>query len=222
MERICEPELMEAVDQAQAYAAADFSDSDQAAMARIFSLTEVEILAPGPLRIVDLGCGPGNITIPLAARYPEAEVVGLDGSAAMLAEVPRHGAAGRPTFRLGQLPDLPTDLGRFDLVVSNSLLHHLHDPGVLWRSVLRLAAPGAAVYVRDLRRPDDAGGVEELVKRHAAEAPEVLQRDYRASLHAAFRPEEVEQQLVEAGLDLQVQSVEDRYLEVWGSITCSR
>ena len=218
MERICEPELMEALDQAQAYAAADFSSSDQAAVTRILALIEAERPPRTPLRIVDLGCGPGNLTLPLAAHYPGAEVVGLDGSAAMLAQVPPCEGAGRPSFRLVQLPDLPADLGRFDLVVSNSLLHHLHDPSVLWRSVLRLAAPGALVVLKDLRRPEDAAAVEALVQRHAGSAPEVLRRDYRASLHAAFRPEEVCSQLEAAGLQLQVQALEDRYLEVWGRL----
>ena len=53
-----------------------------------------------------------------------------------------------------------------------------------------------------------------------AYAPEVLQRDYRASLHAAFTTAEVKAQLADAGLaQLQVLEVEDRYLEVSGWIT---
>ena len=217
MERICEPELMEGLDQVQAYAAADFSSSDQAAVARILELGAAGGTASSPRRIVDLGCGPGNLTIPLAQRLPEAEVVGLDGSAAMLAEAERR-AGARPAFRRAILPQLPGDLGRFDLLVSNSLLHHLHDPAVLWGAITRLAAPGALVVVKDLRRPADAAAVETLVQRHASAAPPVLQRDYRASLHAAFRPEEVAQQLQAAGLPLQVQALEDRYLEVWGRL----
>jgi hypothetical protein len=62
--------------------------------------------------------------------------------------------------------------------------------------------------------------VEALVQRHAADAPPVLQRDYRASLHAAFTPEEVRGQLRAAGLagSLQVAPTDDRYLEVWGRL----
>lgn len=218
MERICEPELMEEVDQVQAYAAADFSSSDQAAVTRILELWATEEATASPRRIVDLGCGPGNLTIPLAERLPEAEVVGLDGSAAMLAEAQRRCPGSRPEFRSATLPELPAALGRFDLLVSNSLLHHLHDPAVLWDAISALAAPGALVVVKDLRRPADPGEVDRLVQRHASSAPPVLQRDYRASLHAAFRPEEVREQLRQAGLRLQVQPLEDRYLEVWGRL----
>jgi hypothetical protein len=75
------------------------------------------------------------------------------------------------------------------------------------------------VVVKDLRRPATPAEVDDLVLRHAAGAPPVLQRDYRASLHAAFRPEEVRQQLQRSGLmTLQVQPLEDRYLEVWGRL----
>jgi SAM-dependent methyltransferase len=108
----------------------------------------------------------------------------------------------------------------FSAVVSNSLLHHLHDPAALWQTVAQLGAPGAFVYVQDLRRPDNGEAVEGLVAAEMASAPEVLRRDYRASLHAAFTPEEVHQQLEQAGLaaQLQVAPRQERYLEVWGRL----
>jgi hypothetical protein len=59
-----------------------------------------------------------------------------------------------------------------------------------------------------------------LLERHASGAPEVLQHDYLASLHAAFTPEEVAQQVQAADLarELQVAPLEDRYVEVWGRL----
>ena len=110
------------------------------------------------------------------------------------------------------------------MVVSNSLLHHLHDPAVLWRAVAELAAPGAFVYIQDLRRPASAEAVEALVADEMAGAPEVLRRDYRASLHAAFTVAEVHAQLERAALEqaclagLQVAPRQERYLEVWGRL----
>jgi trans-aconitate 2-methyltransferase len=104
--------------------------------------------------------------------------------------------------------------------VCNSLLHHLHDPAALWQTVAQLGASGAFVYVQDLRRPFSAEAVEALVASEMASAPEVLRRDYSASLHAAFSPEEVQQQLEQAGLaaQLQVAPLQERYLEVWGRL----
>ena len=58
------------------------------------------------------------------------------------------------------------------------------------------------------------------VQRHAANAPEVLKRDYEASLRAAFSIEEVQQQLHLAQLpELDVMEREDRYLMVWGRLS---
>ena len=222
MERICEPELMEDVLQAEAYAAADFSSGDRAVLKRIDTLLGVRGEGDGDgLSFVDLGCGPGNISFLLAGRWPGASVLGLDGSAAMLAiaEQRRSGDPGkthRLRFRQVVLPS-PQLKGPCSAVVSNSLLHHLHDPDVFWRSVRQLATPGTQLYVRDLRRPATHADLEELVCRHAASAPEVLRRDYAHSLRAAFTREEVMGQLKAAGFEaLQVQEVDDRYLEIQG------
>ena len=86
-----------------------------------------------------------------------------------------------------------------------------------------MAAPGAAIYIKDLRRPATPEAALALQQKHLAGAPTVLQRDYLASLHAAFEPAEVEAQLRSAGLPvgergLQVAALGDRYLEVWGRL----
>jgi trans-aconitate 2-methyltransferase len=227
MDRIPEPELMDDPVQAAAYAAADFAASDQALVEVVLQRFSQAGLGT---RLLDLGCGPGNISFRLAAACPAARVLGLDGAGAMLAIARQRQAAdpgrwGRLAFRLATLP-LPDGAPAgweqpfappFSAVISNSLLHHLHDPGVLWRSLRQLAAPGAAVMVRDLRRPTTAGELEALVALHAATAPAVLRRDFALSLRAAFRADEVRTQLQTAGLpELTVRDVGDRYLEVVG------
>lgn len=222
MERICEPELMDDAEQARAYADADFAASDRALLKRTEDLFGPQL---GP-RIIDLGCGPGNISFLLAERHPTARVLGLDGAPAMLAI-----AAARLQATPDRWPGLSfqhllltpggtlPEEGCWTAVISNSLLHHLHDPGVLWQAVRRLAAPGAAICVKDLRRPSDSAALEELVQRHAAGAPPVLRRDYAQSLRAAFRRVEVEAQLQQAGIGgLAVRELDDRYLEVWGRL----
>jgi SAM-dependent methyltransferase len=234
MQRLPEPELMDDALQARAYAAADFSATDQALVDTLLAhLGPRSSQAPGRReRLVDLGCGPGNISFRLAAAFPEATVLGLDGAAAMLelAGQRRQGGPDQWPGLLFHQACLPLEPGAlealpapwrppFTALVSNSLLHHLHDPQVLWRSLLELGEPGALVVVRDLRRPIDDAALENLVERHAAGAPAVLRRDYRQSLRAAFRPAEVEEQLEVAGLrQLTVQALGDRYLEVSGRL----
>ena len=224
MLRIPEPELMDEAGQVLAYAQADFAASDAAMVERLARLCGED---PGPA-LVDLGCGPGNISLLLADRWPAAKVLGLDGAPRMLA-VARERLAGaspdlaaRLRFEQALLPLAAAGEleAHFSAVVSNSLLHHLHDPAVLWQTVAQLGAPGAFIYVQDLRRPVNAEAVEALVAIEMASAPEVLRRDYRASLHAAFTVAEVREQLEHAGLaaQLQVAPLQERYLEVWGQL----
>jgi hypothetical protein len=104
-------------------------------------------------------------------------------------------------------------------VVSNSLLHHLHDPQVLWHTVTTLAAPGAVLYLQDLRRPGDEAALERLNRDHGATLPPLVRVDYLHSLRAAFSPEEVAEQLARAGLpELALHVVDDQYLVVEGRL----
>jgi trans-aconitate 2-methyltransferase len=230
MERTPEPDLMDDDEQARQYAEADFSVSDQAFVASI--LTHLQTTAVTPTRILDLGCGPGNISLPLAQALPETPLLAIDGADAML-RLARERQRRQPEpparlrFHRALLPLTAAALSGlspefqppFGLLVSNSLLHHLQDPAALWQAVRLWGCAGARVVVRDLRRPDSLAQLDALVERHAGEAPDQLRRDFRRSLAAAYRPEEVERQLHVAGLDgLRVSTAEDRYLEVCGPL----
>jgi trans-aconitate methyltransferase len=220
MQRIVEPELMDEAEQARAYAQADFSEPNQ---------RFVDLLAqlwPGHARgrVADLGCGPGDIALRVAARWPQAQVDALDGSAAMLACAVAAAAreplaAARVRFVQGLLPGTGLPPASYDLLISNSLLHHLHDPAVLWQELRRLGRPGAGVLVMDLRRPADEAAAAAIVATYAGDEPEVLRRDFHASLCAAFTPQEVRAQLAAAGLAaLEVRTVSDRHLVVHGQL----
>ena len=216
--RECEPELMDGLEQALAYAEADFSASD-AALVEWIASTFPEGLGDW---IIDLGCGPGNISYRLADRWPEARILGIDGAGAMLdlarLRHQQHARADQLSFEQHLLP-CPELKASASALVSNSLLHHLHDPQVLWQSLQRLGRPNAAVVIHDLRRPHSEAELQQLVQLHAAAAAPLLRRDYTASLRAAFQPDEIAEQLQQAGLTgLQVQPRDDRYITVWGRL----
>lgn len=202
--------------QAQAYAAADFSEP-HSAFVRYF---RERFPAHIPRHALDLGCGPADVTLRFAAAFPDCHVLGIDGSAPMLAlaraATVRSGMAARVKFQQAHLPaPLP---GAFDTLLSNSLLHHLADPLVLWRQIAASGARGAAVLVMDLCRPVSRAAASALVDAHAGDAPEILKRDFLQSLCAAYTPPEVTRQLAAAGLALTVESVSDRHLLVHGRL----
>jgi len=81
MERVPEPELMDDPVQAQAYAAADFSEP-HAAFVRYF---RERFPMHVPKRVLDLGCGPADVTLRFLAAFPGCRALAVDGSAPMLA-----------------------------------------------------------------------------------------------------------------------------------------
>lgn len=218
MERIPEPELMLDPEQAIAYAEADF-EQPHSRFIELFQ--ECFYAEPIAGHVLDLGCGPGDIAMRFARAYPGCRVDGIDGSQVMIdagAEILRaSGVADRVELVRCLLPTEPPPRDRYDAVISNSLLHHLHDPMVLWQAVSRYAKPDAPVFVMDLMRPTSRQAAEALVDEHAAGEPEVLRRDFYNSLLAAFRPEEVKRQITAAGMhSFAVEAVSDRHLIAFG------
>jgi trans-aconitate 2-methyltransferase len=109
----------------------------------------LDLLAQVPLetpeRVVDLGCGAGNVTAILKQRFPGAEVVGVDGSAAMLAKA--RVTAPDCRFVQGDMatwePDAP-----LSLIYSNAALHWLCGHDQLFPRLLSLLAPGGVLAVQ--------------------------------------------------------------------------
>lgn len=211
MERILEPEVMDEPAQAEAYARADFAAVNEGFVERF--VAAFPELRRG--RAVDLGSGPADIPIRLTRRLPELRVVAVDASLAMLRYARDNVAATARKSSVdplcARLPALPLPSHAFDAVISNSLLHHLPHPAPLWREVRRLARPGAAVLVMDLHRPATPDDAAAIVRREAAGEPEILRRDFLASLHAAFTVSEVERQIRDAGLRLETARASDRH-----------
>ena len=100
---------------------------------------------------------------------------------------------------------------------SNSLLHHMNDPLAFWSEAYRLLRPGGALVVQDLFRPRSEKEALRLVRKHAKRSPPVLRDLFHRSLLAAYRPEEVEEQLRLSGAPaFQVHTISDRHILVSG------
>jgi ubiquinone/menaquinone biosynthesis C-methylase UbiE len=218
MHRIPEPELMDEQEQAAAYAAADWSEAHEKVPVH-FRQRFPEFTSG---RVIDLGCGTADVAIRFARAFPMVTILGVDGSEAMLSFGRRAVQAAkleeRITFERRYLPDPDFEKRAFDALFSNSLLHHFADPVILWRTAARCVKPGAPVLLVDLVRPPDHETAVKLVKENAEGAPPVLERDFTASLHAAYRVDEVRQQLIAAGLrHFKVEQVDVLHLVAWGT-----
>ncbi len=100
---------------------------------------------PGAATIVDLGCGPGNVTALLAQRWPHAGITGIDASAAML---------DRARANMPNATFIQTDIATWtpakapDIIYSNAALHWLGDHETLLPRLLSLLAPGGVLAMQ--------------------------------------------------------------------------
>jgi trans-aconitate 2-methyltransferase len=97
------------------------------------------VSAGHPARVIDLGCGTGNSTGLLAARWPEARLEGLDSSASMLAEARKSGV--RAEWMEADLAQW-TPAGPYDVIFSNAALQWLPDQAALLPRLMGFAASG--------------------------------------------------------------------------------
>ena len=218
MQRTPEPELMDTGEQAAAYAHADFEQPHNMYI-QLFRKAFPGEAVTG--HVLDLGCGPADITIRFARAFPGCTIDAVDGAEQMLkyghVAIDEAGLARRIHLIHAYLPGATLPHTAYDAVISNSLLHHLRDPLALWHAVRDHAKVGAPVFIMDLMRPDSVARAGELMEQYAAGEPDILRQDFFNSLLAAYTVDEVRQQLAQTGLNhLDVQAVSDRHLVVAG------
>jgi ubiquinone/menaquinone biosynthesis C-methylase UbiE len=219
MLRALEPELMEDGEQVIAYAQADFEKPHSEFMQRLKAFVEKSAFSG---KALDLGCGPGDISRRFAKAFPLCEIDAIDGSKPMIdyaASSIDAGLQSRLKFIHGKLPDTVLPESSYDVIFSNSLLHHLPDPQVLWQVVQKYAISGSRIVIMDLLRPDTKETAKAMIKTYAATEPEILQRDFYCSLLAAFTIEEINMQIAQAVISLTVEQISDRHVFISGIAT---
>jgi ubiquinone/menaquinone biosynthesis C-methylase UbiE len=209
LDRVLEPEVMDNWQEATAYDAMDFS-----AVNRDFALTAIN-LHPQAVRVLDIGTGTAQIPIILCQEKSCYQVLGVDLAQSMLILGRRNiEAAGLlPRIRLEQADGkrLPYPNWEFDLVISNSLVHHLPDPQSFFQEVARLVKPNGAVLIRDLLRPASVMEIDRLVTA-AGDYGHCQNQLFRDSLAAAFTLSEIQDLVSGAGLNnYQLTQTSDRH-----------
>lgn len=214
-----EPELMDIPAEADAYARADFASVNEAFAERL-----VELAGHLPdARAVDLGTGPADIPVRVARRLPGWRIAVVDAAEAMLEHarkiITEAGLADRVQPVLADAKNTHLPEGSFDVVFSNSILHHIDETGAFWRELRRIGRSGAVVLVRDLARPATRAAADEIVGLYASGESKLLREEFHRSLLSAYTPDEVRYQLDLSGLNtLKVEMVSDRHLDVYGRL----
>jgi SAM-dependent methyltransferase len=106
-------------------------------------------LVPG-LSLLDVGCGPGTITVEFADRLVPGGVVGLDASAEVIERAHREFVRDNLRFVVGDAYALPFDDNTFDLAHAHQTLQHVADPVAVLRELRRVVKPGGLVAARDV------------------------------------------------------------------------
>ncbi|KAI0425008.1 methyltransferase type 11 [Xylaria sp. FL1042] len=111
------------------------------------------------MRILDVGCGPGTITLDLADHVPEGSVTGVDSSSQAIEtarELCKQRGTANASFSVGDVSKLPFDDDSFDVVHAHQVLGHLpgkqDEPGPVWglREMRRVCKPGGLVCAREV------------------------------------------------------------------------
>ena len=208
--RVLEPEVMDSPEEACAYDAMDHDQVNQ-----VF-VTDLLAFAAAPGRVLDVGTGTARIPIELCRRNLNAQVLGVDLAAYMLAvakeNVRRAGLQKRIELQRIDAKGLPLPTATFEAVISNSIVHHIPQPRVALAEMARVAAPGGALFVRDLLRPASADAVEALARQYAAGASPHQRRLFEDSLRAALTLDEIRAVIAAMGFEpAQVAQTSDRH-----------
>lgn len=191
--RTLEPELMDSPDEARDYDEMDHAEVNRRFVDDLLSATQASgqsILGD----VLDLGTGTALIPIELCRRVCDCRVMAADAAISML-ELARYNVEIAGLSERVQLAHVDAKRmlfadDMFDVVMSNSILHHIPEPLTVLREAARVLKPGGLLFFRDLLRPPSAGEIDRLVATYAGNENAHAQQMFRDSLHAALTLDE--------------------------------
>jgi ubiquinone/menaquinone biosynthesis C-methylase UbiE len=199
MQRLLEAEVMDSWEEAVDYDAMDLTKVNAA-----FAEAAIAFGSTEQILVLDAGTGTGRIPVLMCQMRPQWQIIAIDLAKNMLQIASQHvqQADLQQQIRL-ELVDakhLPYKDKVFDLIISNSLVHHLPDPLPFFRELQRVTKPNGGIFVRDLFRPVDEVTMNGLVENIGSEYNAIQKKLFRDSLHAALTIDEVNQLISAVGL----------------------
>lgn len=210
MQRVLEPEAMDSWEEAVAYDAMDFTEVNAA-----FAQRAIE-LAPTVAKVLDAGTATARIPLLLCQKRPQWQVTGIDLAENMLKigaeHIKKSGLQQQINLELVDAKQLPYPNAHFDMVISNSLVHHLPDPLPFLQEIKRVLKPKGAILIRDLIRPANQETLNALVESIGTEYDSHQKQLFADSLNAAFTLNEVNKLISQAGLqNIKIYQSSDRH-----------
>lgn len=217
--RVLEPEVMDTEAEAVDYDAMDHSQVNRVFVDDLLAaLPRATPPANGTWRVFDAGTGTALIPLELVSRGVPMRIVAADAAAHMLRLADRNVARGGWSESIEcvrrDCKALPEADGSFDVVMSNSIVHHIPEPVGVLAECWRTLRPGGLLFIRDLMRPSDEATLDGLVRQYAGDANAHQQQMFRESLHAALTVEEVAGLL--SSLGIPVRATSDRHWTICG------
>lgn len=218
MGRTLEPEVMDTFEAAMMY-----DQMDHEAVNRKFV---DDLLKGGKVGgdVIDIGTGTALIPIELCERVEGVRVLAIDASVEMLDLARRRIEIAQMTQRIQlEQADCKALKGfegaMADVVICNTVVHHLAEPALLVREAIRLLRGGGRLFIRDLVRPATVEEVDALVAAHAANETEEARAMFRDSLLAALTIDEAREMFVSFGLPAaNVEMTSDRHWTFDGTV----
>lgn len=216
LERVLEPEVMDSPEEAQDYDSMDHSQVNQSFVDDLVAVGAVE----GD--VLDLGTGTAQIPIRLCDQVQGCRVMAVDMAVNML-ELARYnievaGHIDRITLAKVDAKGLQFEPGMFDVVMSNSIVHHIPEPMDCLKQAVMVTRDGGRLFFRDLMRPNDQASLDQLVETHAGDDNDHQRKMFAESLHAALTVEEMQHLVVKLGFAADgVKATSDRHW-TWSAV----
>jgi len=213
LKRILEPEVMDTAEEARDYDSMDHSEVNRVFIEDMLKFIDHDELGD----VLDVGTGTALIPLELCRQRSHCRVMAIEMAVQMLDlgryNVEAAGLVERITLAQIDAKAMTFDDGMFDVVMSNSIIHHIPRPLDCLKEMVRVTdEDGGVIFVRDLMRPEDDETVKSLVQIYAGNENGHSQQMFDDSLRAALSLEEIRELISSLGFDSEtVKATTDRH-----------